>query len=341
MDNTELSGHAFMERALRLSLCGGPRVSPNPFVGAVIVADGRIIGEGFHRQYGGPHAEVNAVASVKEADRPLLRRSTMYVTLEPCSHFGKTPPCADLVVRTGIPHVEVAVEDPFLRDRASGIDRMRRAGVEVGLGMGRREALFINRRFFTAHTLRRPFVLLKWAQSADGCISGPSGVPVTLSNPFTKVLVHRERSMYDAIMVGTDTILIDNPRLDCRHWPCRDPRRRPLKVTFDSPRLAGLSIVERGGMVKKERREGLEEFLQRLYASFGVTSLMVEGGGKTLEAFLDAGLFDEIRVESSPVVTGGGTAAPVFRRQAREAGLTELLPERYGANTITCFVKNY
>lgn len=299
-----------MERALQLSLYGGTFVSPNPFVGAVITASGRIIGEGYHRMFGTPHAEVNAIASVKAEDRPLLKEATMYVTLEPCSHFGKTPPCSNLIIDTGIPRVEVAVEDPFPKVQGSGIERMRQAGVKVEVGLCADEARHINRRFFTAHTLGRPYVLLKWAQSADGYIGGEGGTPVRLSTPYTQILMHRERAFYDAIMVGTNTLLSDNPRLDCRLWPCREPQERPLKVTFESDRLTGNSRLEKGRHVKKQRDENLLSFLNRLYSEHGITSLMVEGGAETLEYFITSGIYDEIRVETSPILLGSGTRAP-------------------------------
>lgn len=340
-NNNLTSGHAYMERALQLSACGDAFSGPNPFVGAVIVADGRIIGEGYHRRFGDGHAEVNAVASVAERDRHLLREATMYVTLEPCSHFGKTPPCADLIISCGIPKVVVSAEDPFLKDYESGIDRMRNAGIEVEVGLLRDKARWINRRFFTAHTLHRPFVLLKWAQSADGFIAEKDGTPVALSSPFTKVLMHRERALYDAIMVGVDTVINDNPRLDCRLWPARDRDHRPLKVTFDSPRLCGESTIERAGAIKTRPGESLDEFLNRLYSEFKITSLMVEGGRRTLQAFLDAGLFDEIRVETALRSLGDGIPAPDFAAKAREHGLHGLEPQVYGDNTIKYFVKNY
>lgn len=334
-----------MRRALHISEYGGPFVSPNPFVGAVIVADGRIIGEGYHRCYGEAHAEVNAVRSVSEGDRTLLRKSTMYVTLEPCSHFGKTPPCADLVIENGIPHVVVATEDPFLKNYESGIDKMRNAGVRVDVGMMRNEARRINRRFFTAHTLHRPFVLLKWARSADGFLSPEDndGKPVRrkLSSAFTELLMHRERAFYDAIMVGVDTIIIDNPRLSCRLWPARDPGDRPVKVTFDSPRLSTDEMTCRTrGFVKKHKEESLDSFLRRLYSEFGITSLMVEGGSKTLESFLQAHLFDELRVETAPVALGSGLPAP----DISDLHLVPFDSQTFSAHTITTYipsVKNY
>lgn len=332
--------HAYMKRALQLSEYGGPNVSPNPFVGAVIAAGGRIIGEGYHRRYGEAHAEVNAVASVADADRPLLREATMYVTLEPCSHFGKTPPCSDLIIREGIPRVAIAAEDPFLKKYDSGIERLRNHGVEVSVGLQRERALWINRRFFTAHTLKRPFILLKWARSADGFIAAGGGRPVRLSTPFTQILMHRERAYYDAIMAGTDTVINDNPRLDCRLWPARLPKERPLKVTFDSPRLTGNSLIEKGNVIKKAPGETLSEFASRLYSELGVTSLMVEGGGATLQSFLDAGLFDEIRIETSSLLLHNGVTEPDYAAHACRAGLHRGAVHTYGANTIIYYQKN-
>lgn len=323
-------GRAYMKRALQLSLMGAPRVSPNPMVGAVIVAEGRIIGEGFHRLYGGPHAEVNAINSVAEADRHLLKEAVIYVTLEPCSHYGKTPPCAELIINTGIPKAVVAIEDPFLKDKASGIEMMRKAGIDVEVGLLREEAFDINRRFFTAHTLRRPYILLKWAQSADGFIAGADRRPVKLSTGFTQVLTHSERSLYDAIMVGTDTVLTDNPQLNCRLWPCRDAGERPLKVTFKSFRLSGSSLIEQSMPILKHSHESLPDFLYRLYSQFKVTALMVEGGSKTLSGFIAEKLYDEIRVETSPRTLGQGVKAPSLPH-----GITLTAQERFGDNIIT------
>lgn len=338
--NNFLLGRACMKRALQLSLMGGTNVSPNPFVGAVIVSEGRIIGEGYHRKYGEAHAEVNAIMSVKEMNRPLLKKATMYVTLEPCSHFGKTPPCSDLIIRTGIPHVVIAAEDPFLKDYESGIEKMRKAGIDVEVGLMHEEAMMINRRFFTAHTLRRPFVLLKWAQSSDGFIAGVNEdnegknkyCPVKFSSPFTGMLMHRERAFYDSIMVGTNTVIIDNPRLTCRLWPNRSSDRRPLKVTFDSTRLS-----RHNEYILKKQDETLMNFLHRLYSEYKAISLMVEGGTATLESFIRESLFDEIRIESSEKILGKGLPAP----DISGLHLHEYSTEKYGSNTVSYFVKNY
>lgn len=332
-----------MKRALQLSLEGGPRVSPNPFVGAVIVYDDRIIGEGYHRHYGQAHAEVNAIRSVKDADRHLLKQSTIYVTLEPCSHYGKTPPCADLIIETGIPRVVIAIEDPFLTDYESGIQKMKNAGIEVEVGLMKKEAHFINRRFFTAHTQRRPFIMLKWAQSADGFIAGKDGKTVRFSNPLTLNLMHRQRAYYDAIMVGTDTIITDNPRLNCRLWPCRDKEIRPAKITFDSPRLPQESILAKEILLKKHPQQTMHDFLRCLYEDYKITSLLVEGGRKTLCNFINSPELpvDELRIETSPQIISEGVEAPDFNPIVKRMKLKRMEPENYYGNTITYFVKNY
>lgn len=335
-----------MARALQLATFGGSRVSPNPFVGAVIVHGDRIIGEGYHRNYGGPHAEPNAIRSVAQSDRPLLRESTMYVTLEPCSHFGKTPPCASLIVDTGIPRVVVATLDPFLKQYRSGVDVMRDAGVEVTVGIMEEEARHLNRRFFTAHTLRRPYVLLKWAQTANGYMAGKNQ-PLQISSPLTKVLMHRERSFYDAIMVGTETVICDNPRLDCRLWPVRDGDVRPHKAGYESPRLPQDSKFARSNPILKRREESLEEFLHRLYADFGITSLMVEGGRKTLQNFIDSGLYDEVRVETAlDLQITDGIPAPTLppirsRNEGNDGPKNICFPPRHTLLGNRLIVKNY
>lgn len=281
----------YMLRALQLARLGEGLVSPNPMVGAVIVADdGRIIGEGYHHQYGGPHAEVCAVNSVREEDIPLLRDSTIYVTLEPCSHYGKTPPCAKLIIDTGIPRVVVGSPDPFPAVSGRGIRMLREAGVEVIENFLREECDDLNVRFITAHRLGRPWIQLKWAQSADGFMAGIGDdgkpFPVKFSTPISSVWMHRRRSMVDAIMVGRNTLEIDRPRLDCRLWPGKPPRR-------------------------VEPRHDLEMQMKELYAD-GITSLMVEGGPSLLQSFIDIALFDDIKVEISPKTLGSGLPAPAI-----------------------------
>lgn len=281
----------FMQRALQLAALGEGLVSPNPMVGAVIVAaDGRIIGEGYHHHYGGPHAEVCAISSVRDTDRHLLKESTMYVILEPCSHYGKTPPCAKLIIETGIPRVAVGSADPFPEVSGRGIRMLREAGVEVVEDVMRKECDALNVRFLTAHRLGRPWIQLKWAQSSDGFMAGIGEdgrpYPVKFSTPVSSVWMHRRRSMADAIMVGKNTLEIDRPRLDCRHWP----GRTPLRV---------------------EPRHDLEQQMKELYNQ-GVTSLMVEGGPTLLQSFIDEGLYDDVRIETAPFTLKSGLKGPNF-----------------------------
>ena len=293
------SHETYMRRALQLARCGELSASPNPMVGAVIVApDGRIIGEGYHRRCGEAHAEVNAVNSVSAADRPLLTSSTMYVTLEPCSHFGKTPPCADLIVRTGIPHVVVATVDPFSKVAGRGIEKLRQAGIKVEVGVLQEEAQLLNRHFFTAHTLHRPFVTLKWAQSADGFIDGrcgSDGPQCQISSPVTQTTVHKLRATHDAILVGSGTWLADSPSLSVRHFAGKSPRR------FVYDRRARISDLPAD--VVRLTDPDLRDALSRLYSEFGITSLLVEGGSLLLKSFLEANLYDDIIIETNSGIT--------------------------------------
>lgn len=289
----------YMRRALDLAWSGAGHVSPNPMVGAVIVApDGRIIGEGYHRRYGEGHAEVNAMASVEERDIPLIKDSTIYVTLEPCSHYGKTPPCAKLLIDKGIKRCVIGIGDPNPKVAGRGIKMLRDAGIEVKENVLRDECEALNERFFTAHTKRRPWILLKWAETADGAMNAPDGSPISISTPSTRALMHRERSMCDAIMVGTGTLLADNPTLTTRHWPGNNPR----PVIFDSPRIKDeairnqLKVLSRDPIILNSGMT-LEDNMRMLYEQYGITSLMVEGGRTLIKSFMDAGLFDRIRIE--------------------------------------------
>ena len=222
----EISG-LYMARCLELAGRGRGNVAPNPMVGAVIVCDDRIIGEGFHRCYGEAHAEVNAIASVE--DESMLRNSTLYVNLEPCSHHGKTPPCAGLIINKGIPRVVVACVDPYPEVAGRGIKMLREAGVDVVVGAMEREAMELNRYFFTAHKKHRPYIILKWAQSSDGFIDklrkDVSQKPAQLSTHMTHMMVHKLRSEVQSIMVGTNTAILDNPSLTVRYWSGKSPVR--------------------------------------------------------------------------------------------------------------------
>ncbi|MBQ2077257.1 MAG: bifunctional diaminohydroxyphosphoribosylaminopyrimidine deaminase/5-amino-6-(5-phosphoribosylamino)uracil reductase RibD, partial [Bacteroidales bacterium] len=226
----------FMRRCIELAKCGFGTASPNPMVGAVIVCDGKIIGEGWHRKCGEAHAEVNAVNSV--ADKSLLKKSTIYVSLEPCAHVGRTPACADMLIREGIPNIVVGSIDPFEKVAGKGIEKLRNAGRNVKIGVLRDECDWLNRRFFTFHTKRRPYVILKWAQTADGFIDNIRNdcqtPPLKITDQHFSTLVHKWRTEEDAILVGTHTALLDNPQLTARLWSGRNPVRicidREMKI---------------------------------------------------------------------------------------------------------------
>lgn len=281
----ETNDKMFMRRCLQLAANGLLTTRPNPMVGAVIVARDRIIGEGWHVRCGEGHAEVNAFASVARADECLLPESTVYVSLEPCAHYGKTPPCADLIVSKGVARVVVGCVDPFARVQGRGIQKIREAGIAVTVGVLEEECLWLNRRFFTFHQKQRPYITLKWAQTADGFLDD-HGRAVAISTPFTKMLVHRLRAENDAILVGRVTEEREHPRLDVRYWSGPSPVKMVLSGSF------GLDAV-----VSSCREQQL-------------LSLLVEGGRQTHQSFIDAGLWDEIRIETGNIITGGGTPAP-------------------------------
>ncbi len=295
-----------MRRCLQLARCGEAGAPPNPMVGAVIVCDGRIIGEGYHRRCGGPHAEVNAINSVKERD--LLSRSTIYVSLEPCAHYGKTPPCADLIIETGIRRVVIGCTDSFAKVNGLGIKKLREAGCEVQVGVLEQECRELNRRFFTFHEKHRPWIILKWAQSNDGFIGKDERV--ILSNALTQTLVHRLRARSGAILVGTNTALQDNPTLTTRLWPGPNP----LRLTIDRNGIlpSTLHLKDNSTPTVIYSHESIEEILADLYAR-GIQSLLVEGGAKLLQSFIDKGLWDEARIETAPLCLGQGTKAPTLK----------------------------
>ncbi|MDE5828227.1 MAG: bifunctional diaminohydroxyphosphoribosylaminopyrimidine deaminase/5-amino-6-(5-phosphoribosylamino)uracil reductase RibD [Duncaniella sp.] len=292
----------YMRRALELARHGELDASPNPMVGAVIVdPSGRIIGEGWHRRCGEGHAEVNAVASVK--DPSMLRDATMYVTLEPCSHYGKTPPCADMIVEKGIPRVVIGTLDPFAKVSGRGVAKLLAAGVEVSTGLLEDECRELNRKFMTAHRLHRPYITLKWAQSADGYIDG------RISTHVTSVAVHKMRATNDAILIGSGTALADNPTLTTRDFAGKSP----VKVVLDRRRRlpADLRLFNDGEVIVLSDCRNLSEAMERLYDR-GLTSVLVEGGAEILGSFLSEDLWDEIRVEVSPVCIDGKVKAPLL-----------------------------
>ena len=322
----------YMQRCLQLARCGAGSTSPNPMVGAVIVCDGRIIGEGYHICAGEPHAEVNAVNSVKEADRPLLARSTMYVTLEPCSHYGKTPPCCDMIIARGLSRVVVGAGDPNPAVNGAGIERMRAAGIDVTVGVLEEECLRLNRAFFTSQVSQRPYVTLKWAQSSDGYIDllREGGDAVRISTKASQVAVHKMRAEYDAILVGRHTALLDDPSLDIRHWAGRAPLRLVIDKNGSLPVALKIfdgvlptvvyTACEKEGKFGKNVEQVLLDFetplipqiLHHLH-SVKKNSLLVEGGATLLQSFIDSGLWDDARVEVNPSLElGCGVVAPVL-----------------------------
>ena len=307
----------YMRRCIQLARCGEAGAAPNPMVGAVVVCDGRIIGEGYHRRCGGPHAEVNAIASVRE--KHLLSRSTIYVSLEPCAHYGKTPPCADLIIRSGIPRVVIGCRDSFAKVNGLGIKKLQDADCEVVVGVLEEECLELNRRFFTFHQKHRPWILLKWAQSQDKYISplitppkGEQEGAVFFSNALTQTLVHRLRARSGAILVGTNTALADNPSLTTRCWSGPNPLRLTIDRHGSLPPTLHLLDGSTPTIVYKQ--ESIEEILADLYGR-GIQSLMVEGGAKLLQSFIDADLWDEARIETAPFWLGQGIKAPSLEKE--------------------------
>lgn len=315
----------YMRRCIELAKNGLCNVAPNPMVGAVIVCDGRIIGEGYHVRCGEAHAEVNAIRSVK--DESLLKRSTIYVSLEPCSHYGKTPPCADLIIEKQIPRIVIGCRDPFSKVAGRGIQKLQNAGREVIVGVLEEECLHLIRRFITFNTLRRPFITLKWAESADRFIDIEriDGNPALLSSPLTSMLVHKKRAENTAIMVGRRTALLDNPSLTVRNWYGPNPIRIVLDRNLSLPNDLQIFNGEVPTLVftEKEHPEEksvsyitidfahnpLNQIMEELYQR-NIQSLLVEGGSQLLQSFIDNELWDEAYIEKCPKRLYSGVKAP-------------------------------
>lgn len=318
----------YMRRCLQLASNGLCNTPPNPMVGAVIVYQDTIIGEGYHIRCGEAHAEVNAIRSVK--DESLLKEATIYVSLEPCSHYGKTPPCADLIIKKGIPRVVVGCMDPFSLVAGRGIAKLRQAGVEVKVGVLEEECRHLIRRFITFNTQKRPYVMLKWAESADGFmdVKRTAGKPVVLSNELTAMLVHKKRAEHDAILVGRRTALLDDPSLTTRCWYGKNPIR--LVIDKDLTLPDGLRLfdgsVETWVFTQKDvvsdkpkveyirldfARNILPQIMEVLYQR-KIQSLLVEGGSMLLQSFIDVGLWNEACVEQAPVRLEQGVQAPLL-----------------------------
>lgn len=316
----------FMQRCLDLAILGMGDVAPNPMVGCVIVHEGIIIGEGYHQKFGQPHAEVNAIRAVQ--NKELLAQSTLYVSLEPCAHFGKTPPCSDLIIENRIPRVVIGTIDPFAKVAGKGIERMQNAGIQVQVGVLEKECREQNRRFFTFHEKKRPYILLKWAQTLDGFIDTDrteTQHPTWITNALSKRLVHKQRSEESSILIGTNTAEFDNPALTVREWTGNQPVRMVIDRT--SRLNANLHLFDRKATtwVFTREQKSDNENLQFISLDFGrnilpqlllelykrdILSVIVEGGSVLLNSFLDAGLWDEAFVYTGNQFFGKGVAAP-------------------------------
>lgn len=316
-----------MFRCLELAEMGAGYTAPNPLVGAVLVHEGRIIGEGWHRKYGEAHAEVNCIASVKEADRPLIAQSTLYVSLEPCAHQGKTPPCTDLILQHKIPKVIVGCRDPFPAVNGKGIEQLVDAGVEVFISRDHDACVFSNRRFFCFHEQHRPYVILKWAQTADGIIGSNTNERLLISNEQTNRLVHRWRSQEAAILVGTETALKDNPSLTVRLYDGPSPVKLLLDTSLRVPDtqsiFSGGSVVV-FNYVKDETRGHIRYYkispdepvvfeMMKALHELKILSVLVEGGARMLQSFVHASCWDEARViVNDKEYNNDGVKAPVL-----------------------------
>lgn len=295
MNKVSITDEKYMRRCIQLARNGLLNAQPNPMVGAVIVYEERIIGEGYHVRCGEGHAEVNACASVKPEDEHLLKDSTIYVSLEPCSHYGKTPPCADLLIRKGFKRCVIGCQDPFAKVQGRGIQKLKDAGMEVTVGVLEEECKALNKRFMTYHGQQRPFVTLKWAESADGFIDGH------ISNPYTQMICHKRRAEHQAILVGRKTFEVDHPSLNVREWSGSSPKRYVVSSQL-------LTLPEGYHLIQTDNVAGI---LKRLYED-GIQTVLVEGGADLLQSFIDSGQWDECYVEKGTLTLHGKVKAPVL-----------------------------
>ena len=327
MTHNSLTTHQqYMYRCLELAQLGAGYVAPNPMVGAVLVFENRIIGEGYHQQYGGPHAEVNCINSVHEKNKDLIPQSTLYVSLEPCSHFGKTPPCADLIISCKIPQVVIGCSDPSKEVNGKGIEKLKAAGIKVVSGILEKECQQLNKRFFTFHTQHRPYIILKWAETADNKIAGNGSDRLLITNEQTNRLVHKWRSEESSILIGTNTALSDDPELTTRNWIGPSPIRlvidmdlklpSSLKIFNDKQRTVIFNTVkhiEEESLYYYQVTEDVNlvhQIVNALY-QMKILSVIVEGGARLLQSFIDEGIWDEMRIISSAALEiGSGLVAP-------------------------------
>ena len=315
-----------MKRCIELASKAMGSVSPNPMVGCVIVYEGNIIGEGYHEKYGKAHAEVNAIASVK--DKSLLAKSTLYVNLEPCAHFGKTPPCSNLIVEHKIPKVVIGCVDTFSEVSGKGIEKMQKAGIEVVVGVLEKGSRELNKKFFTFHEKKRPYIVLKWAESQDGFIAPKNQIaPFWMTSSESKKLVHQWRSEEDAILVGRITAEKDNPSLTTREVVGKNPIRivtdKELKLSKElnlynneAQTLIFNNIksekIDSNNFIKINFNNLIESILQELYKQ-KIQSIIIEGGSRTLQSFIDANMWDEARIFTANKILIDGIKSPTIK----------------------------
>ncbi len=321
----------YISRCIQLARIGLGRTYPNPMVGSVLVYNDRVIGEGWHQKAGEPHAEVNAINSVK--DKSLLKKATIYVSLEPCSHYGKTPPCSNLIIESGIKKVVIGTVDPFSEVSGKGIKKLLDAGCEVIVGVRENECRELNKRFFTFHIQKRPYIILKWAATNDGFLSPLPTVgdrqPIWITNRYSKQLVHKWRAEEEAIMVGTNTAVSDNPKLNTRFWQGDHPVRvvldRKLRIPADShlfdDSIKTLIITENKSPERTSKNVIFEHIdfdkdlptqVCEMLWRHEIQSVIIEGGRQTLQTFIDTGKWDEARIFTGKTHFGEGTRAPKF-----------------------------
>ncbi|MFC4263756.1 bifunctional diaminohydroxyphosphoribosylaminopyrimidine deaminase/5-amino-6-(5-phosphoribosylamino)uracil reductase RibD [Ferruginibacter yonginensis] len=318
-----------MQRCIQLALKGAGYVAPNPMVGAVLVYNDTIIGEGYHQQFGQAHAEVNCINAVPEQLQHLISSSILYVSLEPCAHYGKTPPCVDLILQRQIKKVVVGCTDSFEKVNGAGIQKLQAAGVAVVVGVLESACVTLNKRFFTFHQKKRPFVLLKWAQSNDGFIAGDGGIPIHISNEYSNRLVHQLRATEAAILVGSTTVINDNPQLNTRKWIGKHPTRLiidpQLKIGNDAHIYDGTTPTIIFNKIKNDYQLNVQwvkvdadqNYMDSVFTfcyQQQLNSIIIEGGSKTLQSFIDAGMWDEaIVITNTHLQIHRGITSPILK----------------------------
>ena len=329
----------FIKRCIEIAKNGISGAMPNPSVGAVIVYNDTIIGEGFTSAYGGNHAEVNAINSVK--DKSLLAKSTIYVSLEPCSHFGKTPPCCNLIIEHNIPNIVVGILDSNKKVAGNGIKKLLEAGRNVTVGILEKECYQSNIRFFTFHEKKRPYIILKWAETLNGFIAPETRndqKPVWITNEYSRQLVHKWRSEEQAILIGTQTVIDDNPKLDVRDWTGKNPVRIVLDLNNRIPKENHIFDKQQETIVISDKnninKENLSQEIANFLFSKNIQSVIIEGGNKTLQTFIDSNLWDETRIFVGNCTFENGTKAPILNKMYQEKS------ETIGTDKLLIF-KNY